>query len=108
MTEPHPLIDEAMLPGARWDILRTLRVGGHLGATETMIREVLAAGYLGVTKHWIRDQLAYLEARRLIAIKRSEVEPWRATLTRYGYDIADYQVDCEPGIRRPPRSQSRD
>ena len=35
MTEPHPLIDETMLPGARWDILRTLKVGGHLGATET-------------------------------------------------------------------------
>ena len=92
MTEPHPLIDEAMLPGARWDILRTLKVGGHLG----------------VTKRWIRDQLAYLESRKLIGIERSEVEPWRAVLTRHGHDIADYQVECEPGIRRPPRTERRD
>ena len=108
MANKHPLIDAAMLPGARWDILRTLRVGGHLGATETMIRDVLIAGYLGVTKLWIRDQLAYLETRKLIAIDRSEVEPWRATLTRHGYDVADYQVPCEPGIRRPPRPHQED
>ena len=98
-----PLIDEAMLPGARWDILRTLRVGGHLGATERMLRDVLVAAYLGITERWIRDQLAYLEDRRLLDLTRSEIEPWRATLTRHGYDVADYQVDCEAGIRRPPR-----
>ena len=82
-----------------------LKVGGHLGATETMIREVLVAGYLGVTKRWIRDQLAYLESRKLIALEHSEVEPWRATLTRHGSDIVDCQVACEPGIRRPARPQ---
>lgn len=103
MAEGHPLIDQAMLPGARWDILRTLRVGGHLGATETMIRDVLVAGYLGVTRRWIRDQLDYLESRGLITIRRSEVDAWCATLSRRGYDIADYQVECEAGIRRPPR-----
>ncbi|MDE0034340.1 MAG: hypothetical protein OXU75_14580 [Deltaproteobacteria bacterium] len=96
-------IDERHLPSARWDILRTLRVGGHLGATENMIRDVLVAGYIGVTRHWIRDQLDYLEARRLITIERLETAPWRMTLTRYGYDVADYQVPCDPGIRRPAR-----
>ncbi len=45
--------------------------------------------------------MAYLESRKLIAVVRSEIDPWRATLTRHGYDVADYQVDCEPGIRRP-------
>ena len=108
MAERHPLIDEAMLPGARWDILRTLRVGGHLGATETMIRDVLIADYLGITRRWIRDQLVYLESRKLIAIERSEVDAWCATLTRHGYDVADYQVDCEAGIRRPPRPRPED
>ncbi len=103
MSEPHPLIDETTAPAARWAILRTLRVGGHLGATETMVREVLLADWLGITRQWIRDQLAYLEARRLIAIERSEVRAWRATLTRAGYDVVEYQVDVEPGIRRPPR-----
>ena len=101
--DPHPLIDEAMLPSARWAILRTLRVGGHLGATETMIREVLVADYLGITTRWIRDQLAYLESRKLVTIERSEIQAWRATLTRHGSDIVDYQVPVCAGIRRPPR-----
>ena len=96
-------IDERFFPGIRWAIIRTCRVGGHLGATETMIREVIVVDYLGADRTFIRDQLDYLQKRKLIELERSEVEPWRATLTRYGYDVADYQVDCEPGIRRPPR-----
>ena len=102
MSKPA-FVDERHLPGARWAIIRTCRVGGHLGATETMIRDVLVAEYLGVNASFIRDQLDYLEKRKLIEIARHEVDPWRATLTRYGYDVADYQVDCDPGIRRPPR-----
>ena len=101
--ETHPLVDEALLPAARWAILRTLRVGGHLGATETMVREVLVSDYLGITKHWIRDQITYLESRKLLTIERSEIRAWRATLSRHGYDIVDYQSECEAGIRRPPR-----
>ena len=97
------LIDERFVPGIRWAILRTCRVGGHLGATEAMIREVVVVDYLGADRKFIRDQLDYLEKRKLVSIHRSEIEPWRVTLTRYGYDVADYQVACEPGIRRPPR-----
>lgn len=96
-------IDEKFLPGIRWSILRTCRVGGHLGATEVMIREVIVADFLAAHREFIRDQLHYLEARKLIQVERSEVKPWRATLSRHGYDVADYQVDCEPGISRPPR-----
>ncbi len=96
-------IDEKYLPAIRWAMLRTCRVGGHLGATEAMIKEVVAADYLGVDRMFVRDQLDYLAKRKLVEIERSEVEAWRVTLTRYGYDVADYQVDCEPGIRRPPR-----
>lgn len=94
--------NEAMLPSVRWSVLRTLHVGGHLGATEVMIREVVAAEYLGVTTAFVRDQMDYLEKRKLIEVERSEIHPWRATLTRYGYDVAEYQRDVEPGIRRPP------
>ena len=97
-----PQITEQNLPHIRWDIIRTLRVGGHLGATERMIKDVLIAGYIEVSDHFIRDQITYLEKRKLIDVSRSEIEPWRLTLTRHGYDIADYQVDCEPGIHRPP------
>ena len=96
-------VDARHLPGMRWDILRTLRVGGHLGATESMIRDVLTAGYVGVTQRVIRDQIDYLERRKLVEVNRSELDPWRLTLTRHGYDVADYQVVCDAGIRRPSR-----
>ena len=96
-------IDEALLPGMRWSVLRTIHVGGHLGATEAMVREVLAAEFIGTTREGVRDQLDYLAKRKLIELERSEVRPWRATLTRYGYDVAEYQRDVEPGISRPPR-----
>ena len=99
-------IDKKHLPAVRWDILRTLRVGGHKGATEGMIREVVLEGWMLSTQKLIRDELHYLEARGLIEIEKSELLQWRCKLTRYGYDLADYQVECEDGIRRPPYHDS--
>lgn len=96
-------VPDAMLPGVRWSILRTIHVGGYLGATEVMMREVVNVEYLGVTRDFIRTQLDYLAKRKLIALERSELHPWRATLSRYGHDVVEYQVDCEPGVSRPPR-----
>ncbi len=102
------VIDETMLPSVRWDILRTLQVGGHLGATETMVRRAIEADYLAVTKKFVRDQFAYLEERGLIKVQRSEIQAWRAVLARFGWDIVQYQVPCDPGIRRPPRITAGD
>ena len=96
------LIDPRYLPSIRWDILRTCRMGGHVGATENMIREVVRSEWIGVTQNAIRDELHYLEDRDLVKIKKSDIYAWRITLTRTGYDIADYQVPCEEGIHRPP------
>ncbi|MDE0718423.1 MAG: hypothetical protein OXH64_10855 [Rhodospirillaceae bacterium] len=90
-----------MLPGIRWEILRTLHVGGRLGATEPMLQRVIDAAYIGVTRDALRDQLDYLEKRKLIDVERSELDPWRASLSRHGTDLAEYRVDCEPGIARP-------
>ena len=95
--------DPRHLPGIRWAILRTCRVGGHTGATDRMIREVIAAEYLLSDMKLVRDELDYLKTRNLVEITVSEVGPWRVKLTRYGYDIADYQIECEAGIARPPR-----
>ncbi len=86
----------------RWTILRTLKVGGHLGATEKMCLDVARGEYLGVTADRVRTEFDYLESRGLIRIERSEVRAWRAKLTRHGRDVVDYEVDVEPGITRPP------
>ena len=97
------MLSDAMLRGLRWTILRTVMVGGHPGATDRMILDVARAEYLAVTRRELRDEIAYLEARKLLAVERSEVQAWRATLTRDGRDVVDYTVGCEPGIARPPR-----
>lgn len=95
------ILDPKFLPAIRWDILRTCRVAGYAGATENMIREVIRVGWVNATQKTIRDELHYLESRKLIEIEKSDIHPWRLKLTRYGYDVADYQVECEKGIDRP-------
>ena len=84
----------------RWVILIAVGAGGHLGATEDMILAALRPSWLDVHRGWVRDELTYLETRRLVEIERHPIKPWRVTLTRHGYDIVDYTVDCEPGIER--------
>lgn len=95
-------IDTKYLPAVRWSIVRTLRVGGHLGATETMLMEVLRSEWMTFSQSALRSELHYLESRELIEVEQSEIDPWRARLSRHGYDLADYQIDCLPGIHRPP------
>lgn len=102
------MFDSALLPGLRWTLLRTIMVGGHMGATDRMCVEVARAEFLAVTRQLVRDELHYLETRKLVEVTRSEVSAWRVTLTRYGRDLVDYTVDCEPGIARPPRRQPED
>ena len=93
----------AHIAGMRWTLIRTLAVGGWMGATDRMCLDVARAEYIGVTRERVRTELDYLESRRLVEIERSEVAAWRAKLTRHGRDLADYQIDCEAGITRPPR-----
>ena len=93
----------ARLQGARWEILRVCSVAGHLGATEAMVYHTLLSQWVGIERGWLRDQYAYLESRELVAVQRHEVEDWVISLTRHGDDVANYVVDCEPGIARPPK-----
>lgn len=93
----------SQVSGLRWTILRTVMVGGHLGATDRMALDVARAEYIGVGISRVRAELDYLEARKLVTLERSEVQAWRVRLTRYGRDVVDYQVDVCPGITRPPR-----
>ncbi len=93
----------AKLEGGRWEILRVLHVGGHIGATEAMILATLRAMWLDLSRDWVRNQLDYLESRTLVLIERHAIKPWHAKLTRYGWDVATYVVDCEPGVARPPK-----
>lgn len=95
-------LTQAHIAGLRWTLLRTLMIGGHIGATDQMCLDVARAEYIGVSRERVRTELDYLESRKLVTIERSEMRAWRAKLTRYGRDLVDYEVDCEPGITRPP------
>ena len=95
-------LTQAHISGLRWTILRTLMIGGHIGATDQMCLDVARAEYIGVSSERIRTELDYLESRKLVTIERSQMRAWRAKLTRYGRDLVDYEVDCEVGITRPP------
>ncbi len=96
------------IAGLRWTLLRTLMVGGHIGATDAMCLDVGRAEYLGVTLERVRIELDYLADRGLAAVEKSDARPWRAKLTRHGRDVTDYEVDVEPGIARPPRPRHED
>ena len=89
------------LPAIRWEILRTVKVGGLLGASESMMLATLRAGFLFADCTLVREQMNYLEERGLLKVTRSEVDGWVATLSRAGTDLIEYRIDCEPGIARP-------
>ena len=87
----------------RWLILLTLNVSRPLGAGELLLHEATRQGIPDVTAHEIRRELDYLAHRELIILHRKDTPHWRAELTRTGMDIAEYTIDCEPGIARPPK-----
>lgn len=89
----------------RWMLLITLnnaRASG--GASESLLRQVAQSEYTDATALEVRAELDYLEARDLIKIVRYPDGHWVADITRWGVDIVEYAVDCDPGIARPKRT----
>lgn len=87
----------------RWTILMSLNVARPIGAGELLLQSFARAAVPDVTQREIRLELDYLLERELIHLEGRDSPQWRAKLTRYGVDIAEYTVDCEPGIDRPQK-----
>ncbi|MDZ7870769.1 MAG: hypothetical protein U5L02_16485 [Rheinheimera sp.] len=87
----------------RWLILLTLNNARPVGAYEGPILSVAQSEYPDATPLEIRLQLDYLDDRKLVAVTKEPSGKWFAELTRYGTDIAEYTVDCAPGIARPAK-----
>ncbi|WP_217994845.1 hypothetical protein [Methylogaea oryzae] len=87
----------------RWYILLTLQNAQPIGAFEELILTTLQGIYTDATQHEVRVQLDYLHSRDLVDIERKPDGRWFAKLDRYGVDVVEYTVDCEPGIARPPK-----
>lgn len=87
----------------RWLMLLALNYARPYGAQESVLQGTAQGVYPDATALEVRRELDYLEGRRLIKIEKSPSGPWRGELTRYGIDIAEYTIECEPGIARPAK-----
>ncbi|GAB0058060.1 hypothetical protein SIID45300_02400 [Candidatus Magnetaquicoccaceae bacterium FCR-1] len=85
----------------RWNILLTLNNSRPIGAREELVLSVVQGMFPDATAHELRRELDYLDDRQLVTVKKSPDGSWHAELTRYGVDVAEYTVDCDPGIARP-------
>lgn len=87
----------------RWILMLALNHARPYGAAEIVLLGTAQGVYQDATALEIRRELTYLEDRCLVEIERSPAGTWRAELTRHGVDIAEYTVECQPGIARPPK-----
>ena len=87
----------------RWLILLTLNNARPMGAQEGPILAVAQSIYPDATPMEMRREIDYLDDRELVKLVKSPSGPWHAELTRYGVDIAEYTIPCEPGIARPAK-----
>ena len=87
----------------RWLILLTLSNARPIGAFEGPILSVAQAEYPDATAHELRRELDYLHDRELVRVDKQPSGRWFAELTRFGVDVAEYTVACEPGIARPEK-----
>ncbi|MBF0416999.1 MAG: hypothetical protein HQL86_01965 [Magnetococcales bacterium] len=85
----------------RWTILLTLNNARPIGAREELVLSVVQGMFPDATAHELRRELDYLDDRKLVTVKQSPDGSWHVELARYGVDVAEYTVDCDPGIARP-------
>ena len=87
----------------RWNILLTLNNARPIGAYEELVLSTIQAIYPDATALEVRRELDYLADRKLVDLNKTPSGAWFADLTRIGVDIAEYTVDCDPGIARPTK-----
>jgi hypothetical protein len=98
-------IDQAKVrrENMRWTILLTLNNARPIGAYEELILMTVQAVWPDATPLEVRRELDYLGERNLIHLAKESCGRWSADLTHYGVDIAEYTIDCNPGIARPAK-----
>lgn len=87
----------------RWLILLTLNNARPMGAFESVVLSVAQSEYPDATALELRREMDYLGDRELVKVDKKPDGRWHVNLTRYGVDVTEYTVDCEPGIARPAK-----
>ncbi|HEU0283262.1 MAG TPA: hypothetical protein VFQ99_05720 [Gallionella sp.] len=99
MIDQHKVRRESM----RWLIILTLNNARPIGAYEELVLATIQAMYLDATTLEVRRELDYLADRSLVELRKEPAGRWFADLTRLGVDLAEYTVECDPGIARPEK-----
>lgn len=87
----------------RWYILLTLNTSRPVDPHEAVVLSTIQGIYPDATAMELRRELDYLADRNLVTIRKQPSGPWICGLTRYGVDVAEYTIECEPGIARPEK-----
>lgn len=87
----------------RWFILLTLNTSRPVDPHEAVVLSTIQGIYPDATPLELRRELDYLADRLLVTLNKQPSGPWICGLTSLGVDIAEYTVDCRPGIARPEK-----
>ena len=87
----------------RWYLLLALYNARPEEVCEEVVQTTMRAIYPDVTPLEVRQQLDYLADRDLVNLRKEPSGRWWSDLTRYGTDIAEYTIECDPGIARPTK-----
>lgn len=87
----------------RWVMLLALNRARPYELQEAVLLGTAQGIYPDATALEVRRELDYLASRYLVKLIKQPSGAWAAELTRYGTDIAEYTIDCEPGIARPAK-----
>ncbi len=97
------MVDQAKIrrESMRWNMISALNKNRPYTMHEARLGEIVQALYQDSSPLEIRRELDYLADRKLVEITKEPSGTWFADLTRYGVDIAEYTIDCAPGVARP-------
>ena len=85
----------------RWYILLTLNNSRPVDPHEALVLSTIQGIYQDATQHELRRELDYLSDRSLVTLEKQPSGSWICGLTHYGVDVAEYTIQCNPGIARP-------
>jgi len=87
----------------RWSLILTLNNARPIGCNDSVALATVQGIYPDATMLEVRRELDYLCERELVDLDKKPDGTWSAKLTRTGIDLAEYTIDCEPGIARPEK-----
>jgi len=96
-------IEQVRREGMRWNIINTLNKARPHTTSEVFLLDVMRGIYQQATALELRQHLEYLSDRKLVELVKQPNGRWYADLSRLGVDIAEYTIDCQPGIARPEK-----